>query len=237
MAAGYEEIWVAIVPDTPEAETQIQLYASKLKLKVNICKADRETILATLLHCRKQLGVTFDIAIATERISKASGRLGWKNLQPVAKLQCGLSAAKIKVLEEFFEAIPEKIEIKPAILNFASENEILEALEAASTLPETKLSGVDIKTLAHSITNSPERQYWQDLKPLTKLKNGLTTARLAGLDPILRVKPAEPPTPNTVIYLLNLMSLTELKKEAKLRNISLPKKVSKSELVSLLSIS
>jgi hypothetical protein len=234
-AAGHEYVWVVVVPDDSDTEIQIKLLTGKLQLRVNICTADYETILAALSSCRQQLSLKFDVAVATERILKAPGRRGWKNLQPLTKLQCGLSATSLKVLGNVFETIPEKIEIKPIIINTASKHELLEALESLSTLANTKLDSVNLEALADSIVGDSERQYWQDLKPLTKLKNGLTSAKLVGLESVLKLKPVEPPTPNTVNYLLNLMSLTDLKKEAKSRNIVLPKKVSKSELVILLS--
>jgi hypothetical protein len=233
-AAGHENIWVVVVPDDPDTETQIELLTGKVPLKVNICTADHETLLAALSYCRKEISSKFDVTIATERILKAPGRRGWKDLQPLTKLQCGLSSAKMNVLKNVFEVIPEKIEVKPIILNSASEDELLKAFEAASTLPDTKLANVNLEALAHSIASDPERLYWQDLKPLTKLKNGLTSAKLVGLDSILKLEPANPPIPNTVNYLLNLMSSAALKNEAKNRNITLPKKISKPELVSLL---
>jgi hypothetical protein len=234
-AAGHEYVWVVVVPDDPDTEIQIKLLTGKLQLRVNICIADYETILAALSSCRQQLSSRFDVTIATERILKAPGRRGWKNLQPLIKLQCGLSAASLKVLGNVFEAIPEKIEIKPIVVNTASKHELLETLEGLSTLPNTKLGSVNLEALAHSIVDDPERQYWQDLKPLTKLKNGLTPSKITGLDIALKLEPIEPPTPNTVSYLLNLMSPTALKDEAKIRNIILPKKISKSDLVNLLS--
>jgi hypothetical protein len=234
-AAGHDYIWVAVVPDDPDTEIQIQLLTGKLPLRVNICTAEYETILAALSACRQQLSAKFDVTTASERILKAPGRRGWKNLQPLTKLQCGLSAASLKILGNVFETVPEKIEIKPITINTASKHELLKALEGLSTLPNTKLGSVNLEALAHSIVGDPERQYWQDLKPLTKLKNGLTSPKLVGLELILKSEPIEPPTPNTVSYLLNLMSPTDLKNEAKSRNIVLPKKVSKSELVNLLS--
>jgi hypothetical protein len=233
-AAGHEKVWVAVVPDDPDTETQIKLLTGKLPLKVNICTADRETILAALSYCRKQLSAKFDVTIATERILKAPGRRVWQDLQPLTKLQCGLTATNLKVIKAVFEVIPEIIEVKPIILNSALEDELLQTLEAASTLPNTKLSGVNFKALANSIVNDPDRPYWQDLKPLTKLKNGLTTAKLVGLDSVLKLEPSEAPTPNTVSYLLNLMNSTSLRNEAKRRNIALPKKITKSELINLL---
>ncbi len=233
-AAGHEYVWVVIVPDDPDTEIQIKFLTGKLPLRINICVADHETILAALTYCRKQLSSKFDLTIATERILKSPGRRGWKNLQPLTKLQCGISSSNLKFLENVFETIPEEIEIKSIILNTATESELLEVLEAASTLPNTKLGSTCMEALVHSIISAPERLYWQDLKPLTKLKNGLTTAKLIGLDSILKLEPAEAPTPNTVSYLLNLMSLAALKNEAKHRNIVVPKKITKPELVSQL---
>jgi hypothetical protein len=234
-AAGHEFIWVIVVPDDSNIDDQIGLLTGKLPIKVNICTADHETIFSVLSHYREHLSAKFDITIATERIIKSSGRRGWKNLQPLIALKCGFSAAKLKILANAFEAIPGKIEIKPVILNIASQQELLEALEVALTLPEVALGSVDLEAITLAIVRDPERKYWQDLKPLTKLKPGLTSAKLKGLDSIMKLEPAPPPTPNTISYLLNLMNLTALKQEAKSRNIEVPKKVTKAELVKLLS--
>ncbi len=236
-AAGQEYIWVAVVPNNSDVEEHIKLLSGQLPLKINICTADYEVILEGLLCLREKSGQAFaklDVTLAAERISKASGRLAWKNFQPLTQLKCGFAPSKLKELKEIFEAIPQPIEIHPTILNIAIEDELLAALENATCLPETNLASVNLRQLAHTITAQPDRIYWKDLKPLTKIKNGLSPAKLKGLDKVLYLRPSLPPVPNTVRYLLELMSISELKQQAKQRDIDLPKGIKKIELLDLL---
>jgi hypothetical protein len=236
--AGQEYVWVAVVPDNLEVEEHIKILSGQLPIKINICIADYEVILEGLLYLRQKLGQTFsklDITFASELISKAPGRTAWKDLQPLVQLKCGFTKTNIKDLKEIFDATPQPFEVHPIILNKASEIELRSAFENAACLPDTSLANIDLNQLAHAIANEPDRKYWRDLKPLTKIKSGLSTAKLKGLNQIFLLEPELPPVPNTVRYLLELKQLTELKQEAKRRNINIQKGIKKPQLVELLS--
>jgi hypothetical protein len=236
--AGQEYVWVAVVPDTFEVEEHIKILSGQLSIKINICTADYEVILEGLLYLRQKSGQAFsklDVTFASELISKASGRIAWKDFQPLVQLKCGFTKSNLKNLQEIFDVIPQPFEIHPIILNKVSEIELCSAFEKAACLPDTNLSNVNLHQLAHVIANEPDRKYWKDLKPLTKIKNGLSTAKLKGLNQIFLLEPELPPVPNTVRYLLELKQLAELKQEAKRRNISVLKGIKKPQLVELLS--
>lgn len=235
--AGQEYIWVAVVPNTVEVEEHIKLLLGQVPLKINICTADYEVIQEGLLYLRKKAGKIFsklDVTLASECISKASGRIAWKDLQPLSQLKCGFTKSNVKDLKEIFDAIPKTFEVQKIILNQASENEIYGALENAACLADTNLANVNLHHLAYTISQEADRIYWKNLKPLTKIQNGLSTAKLKNLDKVLLLEPKAPPVPNTVRYLLDLMSLAELKREAKQRNINVLKGIKKPQLVELL---
>lgn len=240
-AAGQEYVWVVVVPDDSQVEDQVSLLLGKSLLKVNLCTASYEMILAGLSHLVDNPAHKLNslpITLVAERILQDSSRFAWTSLQPLTKLGFkSITTAKLKVFAEVFEAKPEPIEIRPVILNAASTSELLEALYVATTLPEVKLGNTDLKQLATAIAADPNRQYWTDLTPLTKLKAGITKARLAGLDQVFRLEPAPTPEPNTVPYLLDLMTKKALESEAKKRGLTVPKGAKKPELIELLSTS
>ncbi|ABW33421.1 hypothetical protein [Acaryochloris marina] len=233
-AAGQEYVWVAVVPEDASAEEQVKLLTGQIPLTINICSAEYDMIFAALQHLRGKLG-KLDIALVADRIYQAAGRRGWSSLTPLTKLKCGLTKSKLQVLSEVFDAAPLPIEINPIILNTASEAELLEAFETAACLPQCKLVDVNLTKLASAIFSSKERLYWHDYKPLTKLKCGLTPSKLKGLDQILHLKPCAPPYLNNVRYLLEQMKVSDLKKEAIQREITVPKGIKKAELVDLLT--
>lgn len=318
-AAGQEYVWVAVIPEDPQIEEQVNFLTGKSPLRINLCTASYEIILEGLRHLRDTPAnklETLNITLVAERILKESGRFTWTSLQPLSKLGFkSITSAKLKVFAEIFEAKPEPIEIEPVVLNTASEHELLEVLQAATTLPEVNLGTTDIKQLAKAIAADSSRKYWGDLKALTKIKPGLKPQQLQGLDTIFILEPAEfqpvslntaseiqllealqaatalpevnlgttdikqlakaiatdperkywqdlnaltkikpsvskgklggleqafnftpepAPEPNTVRYLLDLMSLTELKNEARKREVSIPKSTKKADLVDIL---
>lgn len=233
-AAGQEYVWVAVVPDDASTEEQVKLLTGQTPLTINICTAEYDMIFAALQHLRSNLG-KLDISLAADRIYQAAGRRGWSTLTPLTKLKCGLTKSKLQVLSDVFEASPLPIEINPIVLNTASETEISEALETAACLPQCKLADVDLTKLASAIFSAKDRPYWHDYKPLTKLKCGLTSSKTKGLDQIFLLEPCAPPHPNNVRYLLEQIKVSDLRKEATQREITVPKGIKKAELVALLS--
>lgn len=321
-AAGQKYIWVAVISDEPQAEEQVKLLTGQIPLKINICTADYDMLLEGLHYLRQVPNYKLDKldhTLLAQRIVQTPSRLVWNSLQPLIQLKCNLKSAHIKAIETVFEAVPQPIEIHPIILNTASKDELIIALEAASFLPEVNLEKIDLPKLAHSIVAQsdrkywkdlqplttlgckvtaaklkgldqvfklepslppqiepivlntaseqellavlmaavflpdvklakvdlaklarsiaidPNRKYWKDLKPLTKLEGGLTAAKLKGLDQIFRVEPAPSPPINNVPYLLEQMSLKALQKEAKQRGIAYSQDSKKLDLISLLS--
>ncbi|MDJ0635506.1 MAG: Rho termination factor [Xenococcaceae cyanobacterium MO_188.B29] len=125
-------------------------------------------------------------------------------------------------------------EIPKINLSTASRDEIKSALEYLIEQPATVLKGVKVPVATNRIDEAP-RQYWQDLKPITKLGCKITGKKLKALEKLFYLTPQPLPDDIKDAKILNTMTTTELKKLAKKRNISGYSKLTKSSLVKLLS--
>ena len=120
-------------------------------------------------------------------------------------------------------------------LSTASRDEIKSALEYLVEQPTTVLKGVKVPVATNRIDEAP-RQYWQDLKPITKLKCGITAGKkLKALEELFYLTPQPMPDDIKDTKILNTMTSTELRKLAKKRGISGYSRLNKSQLVKLLS--
>ncbi|MGD1918041.1 MAG: Rho termination factor [Pleurocapsa sp.] len=120
-------------------------------------------------------------------------------------------------------------------LSTASVDDIKEALEYLVSQPATVLKGVKIAIAANRIDEAP-RQYWQDLKPITKLGCGITAGKkVKALEQVFYLTPQSMPDDIKDSKILNTLTTAELKKLAKKRNFSGYSKLSKAKLVNLLS--
>ncbi|MDJ0575778.1 MAG: Rho termination factor [Xenococcaceae cyanobacterium MO_234.B1] len=126
-------------------------------------------------------------------------------------------------------------EIPKINLSTASRDEIKSALEYLIEQPDTVLKGVKIPVATNRIDEAP-RRYWQDLKPITKLKCGITAGKkVKALEKVFYLTPESMPDDIKDPKFLNTLTTTELRKIAKKRNLSGYSKFSKSKLVNLLS--
>ena len=120
-------------------------------------------------------------------------------------------------------------------LSTASRDEIRSAIEYVVEQPNTVLKGVKISVITNRIDEAP-RQYWQDLKPVTKLKCGITKGKkLQALEKVFYLTPEKMPTEIKDSKVLNTLTVSELKKIAKKRNLSNYSRLNKSKIVDLLS--
>ena len=120
-------------------------------------------------------------------------------------------------------------------LSTASRDEIKAALEYLIEKPDTVLKGVKIPVATNRIDEAP-RQYWQDLKPITKLKCGITLGKkIKALEEVFYLTPESLSDDIQDPKILNNLTTKELKNLAKRRKISGYSKLSKSKLVTLLS--
>lgn len=224
---AFEEVFEA----RPES-VQIQPVLLNTASEIDLLKALQAAIALPTTKIEK-----VDLEKLARSIASEPSRKYWRDLNSLTKIKPGLTKAQLAGLDEVFSFEPTAIQ--SVVLNTALEEEILEVLQAAFALPAVNLSTIDLKKLAHSIYTDADRKYWKDLKALTKIKSALKTPQIKGLDEIFKLKPEPAPEPNIVPYLLELMTLAQLKKEAQKRGLSIPKTVEKTklktELVEILS--
>ncbi len=126
-------------------------------------------------------------------------------------------------------------EIPKINLSTASREEIKSALEYLTEQPNNLLKGVKIPVAINRIDESP-RQYWQDFKPITKLKCGITAGKkIRALEKVFYLTPESIPDDIKDRKVLTTLTTTELKKLAKQRGLSGYSKFTKTKMISLLS--
>jgi hypothetical protein len=126
-------------------------------------------------------------------------------------------------------------EIPKINLSTASRDEIKSALEYLIEQPDTVLKGVKIPVATNRIDEAP-RQYWQDLKPITQLKCGITAGKkVKALEQVFYLTPQSMSEDIKDKKVLNTLTTTELKKLAKKRKLTGYSKLNKPKLVELLS--
>lgn len=120
-------------------------------------------------------------------------------------------------------------------LSKASRDEIMAALQYLIEQPGSVLKTVKLAVATNRIDEAP-RQYWNDFKPITNLKCGITKGKkLDALKQVFYLTPQ--PMPDTIIdaKILKKMSIVDLKKMAKKRGITGISKMKKDDLVEALS--
>ncbi|ELS02956.1 Rho termination factor [Xenococcus sp. PCC 7305] len=126
-------------------------------------------------------------------------------------------------------------EIPKINLSTASRDEIKSALEYLIEQPDTVLKRVKLPVATNRIDESP-RQYWQDLKPITKLKCGITAGKkIKALEKVFYLTPESMPDDIKDPKILNTLTITELRKLARQRKLKKYSRLTKSKLVNLLS--
>jgi hypothetical protein len=120
-------------------------------------------------------------------------------------------------------------------LSKASRDEIMAALQYLIEQPGSVLKTVKLAVATNRIDEAP-RKYWNDFKPITNLKCGITKGKkLDALKQVFYLTPQPMPDPITDPTILKMMSTVELKNEAKKRGIPGFSKMKKDDLVEALS--
>ncbi len=120
-------------------------------------------------------------------------------------------------------------------LSTADRDEISVALDYLMKQPATPLKGVRAASVVARLDEAP-REYWQDLKPITKLSCGITVgAKLKALEQVFYLTPKPIPEITTDRRLLEMMTVGELKAMAKKQRLTDYAKLKHPDLVKLLS--
>ena len=207
---------------------------------LNICTLDAtdfQTIFEYLQANIKKLS-TMNVDKLVTQFANDSIRRYWSNLDILVEAKCGITKAKLPLLNSYLFASPDLSDLEPVSsidINRSSEEDIANQIQRLKIEPEAgKLRKIDSISTARKIVSDEDRIYWSSSKHLVKAKAGITTA----LWPLLEVgfffEPASTPVPNTSKFLLNQLAITKLRNEAKARNLD-PTGLSKSELVKLMS--
>ncbi|MBD2112031.1 MULTISPECIES: transcription termination factor rho family protein [Cyanophyceae] len=153
--AGLEEVWCIIADDAPETVAITQALAQETLPKTNLSTASREEISAALDYLMSQPSTPLKGVSHASLVARldAAPRQYWKNLQPITKLGCRITAGKkLKTLEQVFYLTPEPM---PEVI---TDRQLLESL-----------STQQLKTMAQK----------RDFKGLSKLKKADLVALLA----------------------------------------------------------
>ena len=127
-------------------------------------------------------------------------------------------------------------EAEPKInLSTADRDQISAALEYLVSIPGTPLKGLKMASAVNRIDESP-RQYWNTLDPISKLGCAITKGKkLNTLKQVFFLTPQPLPEVIKDPQLLKGMTVSELKKQAKKRDIAGYSKMKKTDLIELLS--
>jgi hypothetical protein len=157
-----------------------------------------------------------------------------------AAIEAGLEEVWCIIAEDS----PEVMELSQALaqetqpktnLSTADRDEIAAALDYLIQQPGTPLKGVRVASVIARLDEAP-REYWKDLKPITKLSCGITGgAKLKALEQIFYLTPQPIPEITTDTRLLEMMAVGELKAMAKKKGLTGFAKMKKPDLVKLLS--
>jgi Rho termination factor, N-terminal domain len=127
------------------------------------------------------------------------------------------------------EAIPQ------INLSTASRDDIQSALQYLLEKPGSGLTGIKLAVATNRLEEAP-RQYWKTLDPIATLKCGITKGKkLDALKQIFYLTPQPLPDKITDPALLQTLTVGELKKMAKKRELAGYTKMKKPDLVNLLS--
>lgn len=132
------------------------------------------------------------------------------------------------------QALAQEVQPKTN-LSTADRDEIAAALDYLIKQPGTPLKGVRAASVVARLDDAP-REYWKDLKPITKLGCGITGgAKLKSLEQVFYLTPQPIPEITTDTRLLEMMAVGELKAMAKKKGLTGFAKLKKPDLIKLLS--
>jgi hypothetical protein len=110
--AGLDEVWCIIADDSPETVTITQALAQETQPKTNLSTASREEISAAIDYLMSQADSPLkgtNPASLVARLDDAP-RQYWKDLKPITKLGCRITAGKkLKALEQIFYLTPKPL--------------------------------------------------------------------------------------------------------------------------------
>ena len=233
-----EWAWALRINSSNEEQYVYELSLKKNKL--NICtlgEREFEAVFEYLQQKEKKLSTILVEKLVAEYGNDPNRRF-WSSLEILTEFKCGITKLKIPLLSEYFHASPDLTSLKPItpiIINNASEEELFKQIQRLKIEPDnTKLRKVDTIELVRSVASFSDRIYWSSSNHIIKAKVGVSKSLWEILSIGFAFEPAPTPSPNTSRFLLNLLSVKQLREEAISRSISFDG-LKKDQLVDLLS--
>ena len=231
-------VWSLIVDPLINPNWKEELGLSKSK--INICNLDSKafsSLFEYLQSTNKKLS-TINIDKLLAEHANDPFRSYWHDLEILTELKCGITRAKLNILNNLLTASPDLTSLEPVspiCINSASEDEIFIQIQRLKIEPTSnKLRKLDSIALARSIASFKDRIYFSSEQHLFKAKIGISNSLWPSLKPGFTFSPSPTPEPNKSGFLLNLLSVAELRKEATRREIDFSG-LKKPDLVELLS--
>ena len=238
--AGKEWALALRINDNQQSISTWKYELNDERIKLNICELDSNEFQAIFEYLQgniKQFS-TIKVDSLVEKVSDDPMRIYWSSLDLLTELRCGITKAKLPLLNEYLYASPDLSRLTPItsiVINSSTEDEISDQLQRLKIEPDAgKLRKIDSVSTARKIVADEDRIYWSSSKHLVKAKVGITTALWSLLKAGFTFEPAPTPVPNTSKFLLSQLGVTELRNEAKARNLD-TKGLKKGELVEQLS--
>ncbi|MXZ82379.1 MAG: hypothetical protein F4Z10_01515 [Synechococcus sp. SB0666_bin_14] len=166
------------------------------------------------------------------------GRPYWSSWDPIKALaksyKVTITKKHTNCLDNYFSFAPQPL---PSLcINTVSSEELSRHV---NIFP---LETGEAEKLSHQLSGSPSRPYWRNFKDMTKaLRDETQFTILKATQTILakgfhfNLNPAPPPVPNTVRFLLQQMTVKELRREADKRDLAHKEVKKKADLVRFLS--
>ena len=109
--AGLEKVWCIIADDSENTVALTRVLAGEADPKINLSTASRDEIMAALQYLINHptdpiKGIKLDVA--TNRIDEAPLRKFWIDFDPITKLGCGITKAKLNALDKVFYLTPQE---------------------------------------------------------------------------------------------------------------------------------
>lgn len=186
--AGLERVWAVVTDSEPQTTELVKILAGDVLPKVNLSISSRDAIAAALQYLIEKPGSPLkavNLLVAVDKLEQAD-RSTWKDFEPVTKLKCGITKAKLPALEEVFylsppaplappPPAPEIVSIKKA-----SRDEIFERLKYLSEYKIGGFNKVDPDKAADAIS-SASRGKWKSFTPIVNLDCGIDKAKVKAL--------------------------------------------------------
>lgn len=220
------------------------LWQAELQLKdqpvtFNIAALDSVDLAQVFGHLdqnEKRLANLLKRAEIIQALAKHPSRPYWSSWDPIKALakshKVTITKKHTDCLDNYFCFAPQPL---PRLcINTVSLEELSRHL---NTFP---LEIGKAEKLSHQLSGSPSRPYWRDFKDMTKalrdetqftIPKATQTILAEGFD----FNPELPPVPNTVPFLLQQMTVKELRREADERDLAHKEVKKKVDLVRLLS--